>query len=116
MSSIEALWTAQFGDVTAPGNWVNGGVVVFESGRLFGGDGGTYYVGDYACEGGKLGANFKTARYDPTYRTAFGGTEPLDIVANGSLIGEDRIEGSMTATEHPGLKISFVLTRRAQLP
>ena len=39
---LDALWTAEFQVV---GGWTNGGVVILEKGRLFGGDGQYYYVG-----------------------------------------------------------------------
>lgn len=117
MSNIEALWTARFGDVEAPNQWVNGGVVVFETGRLFGGDGGTYYVGSFETEKDHFTAQFKTVIYDPQYRSAFGNLgSTIEVVATGNRIADDKIIGEMHAKIRPDLKIKFDLTKRAELP
>ena len=39
--SVEALWTVEYED---GGSWRNGGVVVCQAGRAFGGDGQYYAV------------------------------------------------------------------------
>ena len=41
---LEALYVVQFGDVALGGRYRPGGVVVFKTNRIFGGDSGYYYV------------------------------------------------------------------------
>jgi len=48
--SIEGLWTAS---MSAPGEF-GAGVIVFETGRVFGGDSSMYYTGSYQVDGGKV--------------------------------------------------------------
>ena len=114
--SVEALWTARFGDISAPGQLVNGGVVVFESGRVLGGDGGSYYVGDYEVDGDDVSAHFTVTVYDPNYGTAFGPLGPkIEVKAVGKR-NQGVIAGVLESPSNPSLSIPFELTRRADLP
>ncbi len=114
--SVEALWTARFGDVSSPGTWENGGVVVLETGRIYGGDGGTYYIGTYEIDRGSFTGKFKSVTFDPRYRSAFGELGPeVDVVAVGTMEG-DVMKGTLSSPAAPGLKIGFDLTKREELP
>ena len=44
MKSLEALWAIRFGPIEAP---VSGGVLIFETGNIYGGDTMYAYVGGY---------------------------------------------------------------------
>jgi hypothetical protein len=48
MPSVEGLYVVEFGDVQAQGIYRNGGVAVLETLRIFGGDSGYYYVGNFS--------------------------------------------------------------------
>ena len=112
--SIEGLWTARFGHYDAPNTWENGGVVVIESGRIFGGDSGTYYLGSVVLDGKSFDANFTVTIYDrERYITAFGNFEtPIEVSAKGERKG-NVIVGRMSLGE---VSIAFDLTKRADLP
>jgi len=117
MKSVEALWTARFGDVSAPDKWENGGVAVFETGRIFGGDGGTYYIGQYEIKGNKLGGKITITRYDERYRLAFGDIpSPMVAIIEAEMTHPDLIRGHMWPESDPKNKIMFDLKRRADLP
>ena len=45
MRQIESLYVAEFGDVDGL-SFRNGGVVILETNRVFGGDSGYFYLGD----------------------------------------------------------------------
>ena len=76
--SLEALWTVEYQDVS---NWVNGGVVVLETGRVFGGDGSFYYVGTFEPTSHGLSAEVRIVHYHGDRRTAFG-DEARDFTGN----------------------------------
>jgi hypothetical protein len=67
----EALYTVEFGNVGSS-EFKNAGVVVLETGRVFGGDGGYYFVGTYAVDHGQLSASIDVTKHDPAFRDAFG--------------------------------------------
>ena len=67
----EALYTVEFGDVTGSG-YINGGVVVLETNRVFGGDSGYYYLGNYTVKDGVLTATVEITKHNPAWANAFG--------------------------------------------
>ena len=74
--SLDALWTAEFQVVSG---WTNGGVVVLEKGRLFGGDGQYYYAGRLSLnpqDKTSLSGHLKVVHYHGERTTAFGDVGP----------------------------------------
>lgn len=72
MPSVEALWLVKFGDHQSPGQVDNGGVLVLESGRGFGGDSGFAYVGTYEVSGDKFKGTFSITQFDPDMESVWG--------------------------------------------
>jgi hypothetical protein len=60
--TIEALWTVEIPDVK--GGWINGGVVVLETGRIFGGDSFYYFLGNYDVSGGNVSGTLNVTHYN----------------------------------------------------
>lgn len=57
---LEALWSVEFNsNFNISGN----GVVVFETGRVFGGDSSMIYVGSYQIENGDIHAEINVRKY-----------------------------------------------------
>ncbi|HVJ40016.1 MAG TPA: GrlR family regulatory protein [Dongiaceae bacterium] len=111
--SLEALWTMQYRDA---GGWQSGGVVVLETGRLFGGDSSFYFIGGYNMAGDKLTAKAAVEHYDGSNFSAFG--VPLksfsvegEFTRKGNLM-----EGYFWQPGNPSLRLPILLTRRADLP
>ena len=65
---VEGLWTVEF---QVEGGWTNGGVVVLNAGRLFGGDSQYYYLGTYAITGETLQGELQVRHYHGEEITAF---------------------------------------------
>ena len=62
MPQIEGLYVVEFGDVAIGGQtytYWNGGVAVLETNRIFGGDSGYYYVGNYTIKDSQFEATVK---------------------------------------------------------
>ena len=117
MTSIEALWVITYGDVAGP--FTNGGIVVFETGRIFGGDSQFYYTGDYRLSGDDVDARVRVTHYHGSPMTAFGfpATEPFDILLFGKLDRRDNtISGMAEAVKFPNRKIPLVLDKKENLP
>lgn len=112
--SIEGLWIARFGDYTAPNSWENGGVIVIESGRILGGDSGTYYLGNVSIDGEAFQATFTVTIYDKERsQYAFGNFKgPIEVHAEGKR-EDDVISGKMT---YGGINLAFNLSKKADLP
>ena len=115
-SSLEALWAVYYGDVVDP-NHFNGGVVVFETSRIFGGDSNFYYTGEYHASGGKIDAKIKVTHYNGHDVTAFGiqvsGSLPIQF--EGRRDG-DKIIGKVWPTDLPDKRLRTVLVHFEDLP
>jgi len=112
--SLDVLWTAEFQVVSG---WTNGGVVVLEKGRLFGGDGQYYYAGRLALnpqDGTSLSGHLKVVHYHGERTTAFGDVGPaFNLEIQGTLLSPTAISGVM---KRPGFAtLAFRLVRREEL-
>ena len=118
MKSVEALWLVNFGDYEMPGEARNGGVLVLETGRGFGGDSGYAYVGTYNVSSDKFEADMSITRFNfsPEVESVWGpDVSELDVLA--SLAREDDIMyGTMWPKAAPDLKLAVFLVRFRDLP
>ena len=117
MISLEALWTIEFEVVTG---WENGGVVVLETNRVFGGDSEYYYLGTFNASlsnsATKFTAEVRAVHYRGEARTAFGDSATdFTVKLEGEQVGEV-IEGKMYRTDNPQNALRIRMTRRAALP
>jgi hypothetical protein len=117
--SVEALWIARFGGAAAPQiirGHSNAGVVVLESGRLFGGDALYYYLGNYTTNGQTVSATAKIVHFNGPVLNAFGTQQrEYEIVVEGTL-DRDTITATMHQTTNPGRRIPIIFERKANLP
>ena len=124
MESVEALWIAHFGDVFTIGTGdvftagtSNGGVVVFETGRVFGGDSGFFYLGEYDVSGDILSAKVTITRFKPGVPSVFGwdidGSRRIEIRGQREA---DLFICEMWAVDQPNTPLPLVLKRVAELP
>jgi hypothetical protein len=114
--NIEALWVARFGDATAPDTMRNGGVVVFETGRLFGGDSAYAYVGSYSISGGSVSGAFEIIRHnaDPQFVDVWlTGDAKVSLTFVGQIIDGNTISAVLS---RDGVTVGCDLHRLAELP
>lgn len=109
---LEALWSVEF---VSNLNIFGSGVVVFETGRIFGGDGQYYYTGKYEVKNGLLNGEIDVVYYSGEPWSVFGTLKQFSL----SLSGQPKestfdIEG--TLNQDPSKKILIRLTKRAELP
>lgn len=116
MNGVEALWAVHFGGLYIPGQH-NGGVVVLETTRIFGGDSCFYYVGKYDLTDNKLTAQVRITHFNGPNKTAFGTSEsdPYDVEFEGVLDGNS-IDGEIWKTDDPNDRLSINLLRLENLP
>lgn len=107
---MEGLWTAEFGSNIGI---VGGGVVVFRDGKILGGDGTYYYVGEYTVKGTVLQAKLRLSPFIEGAESVFktvGRDLTLELV--GSLIGNDRATAQGHPIEIPEIIFGVTLIRR----
>jgi hypothetical protein len=110
--SEEALWTIEF--ETTRG-WTNGGVVVLETGRLFGGDSQFYYVGKYHYAE-PVTAEVRATHYHGSSTTAWSDdAQTFNVKLRGHVSPDrDRIEGTIERQGFPSTR--FRMAKKEQLP
>lgn len=108
---MEGLWTAEFG--TTAGMF-GGGVAVFRNGRVMGGDGTYYYVGEYNLHGNTFEAKLRISPFIPGAQSVFRTAgRDLTLELTGSLVGEGQATAQGSTAEIPGLKFGVKLTKRS---
>ncbi|MGA8864093.1 MAG: GrlR family regulatory protein [Gallionella sp.] len=110
---LEALWSVDFkSSFGMHGN----GVVVFETGRLFGGDSTMIYVGSYKVEHGIIHAEIEVRKYtNVPGMVSVVGLDTFNLTVNGPL-GQHELLLSGHVVEDPSRKITIKAIRRAELP
>ena len=108
---LEGLWTFRF----RRGEDRGAGVIVFETGRLFGGDSSFYFLGTYTVENGFLSGEVEVTRHAELSQFIFPRFDSGTIKLSGPMT-----EPHMTLTGHlaPDTRqhIAVICTRRTDLP
>src|SRR6185437_15828431 len=114
---LEALWSVEFSsNVPGAGNY-GAGIVVLETGRIFGGDGQYFYLGDYKYDirTETATANLKVTHYAGPAHSVFGPAKQFNLVLTGKPQREKfAFDGHVV--ERPQLTLKVRVTRRAELP
>ena len=115
MANVEALWSVSF---KSGFGFAGTGVVVFETGRAFGGDSGWYYLGSYEVKEGKIRGRFLIQHYGAEIPTVFGhfpgNSFEIDMV--GEFENDNTIKAVGTVVELPEANIELVFGRLSDLP
>lgn len=113
--SVEALWTVEY--ELAPHGWTNGGIVVLESERVFGGDSQYYYVGTYVLKDRHFSADIHATHYHGEMWTAFCTDEDtLHLSAHCEWDGDKVIQGTMSSETSPVITLGIKMTKQTDLP
>jgi T3SS negative regulator,GrlR len=108
---IEGFWIVQFEGLSGSG----AGVVTFIKGRVFGGDGGSTYIGDYQVDAKEMKARVRIHNYMPGIVSVIGMQGDYDLEVTGTIEG-DVIRASGSPVGHQVAGLSAQLTRVAKLP
>jgi hypothetical protein len=109
---IEALWTANFSS-TQHGTFASG-VIVFEGGRIFGGDGSYYYLGDYVVEGSTVSAKVVVTHYAGAPTGVLGPMHKGTLEFNGQITG-DTMRGAGVTLGQPQMHLTISCRRLENL-
>ena len=110
---LEALWSVEFqSSFGIHGNCV----VVFETGRVFGGDSAMIYVGSYRVEGGTIYADINVNKYAHVPgMTSVIGFDSFNLKVTGKP-GQNMMILSGHVVEDPLRTMTIRAVRRAELP
>ena len=109
---LEALWSVQF--ITSQQTY-GGGVVIFETQRIFGGDTSFFYVGTYTVDQGQIKGTVRVRRHSQGLPSAFDPLEDFELSLTGKIQpNQFRLDGELVGL--PREKIQVLLTHQAALP
>ena len=109
---IQALWTIDFVSIADAGP----GVLVFQNGRIFGGDAQYYYLGRYEFEVKLLWARVHAHHYAGTHYSIFGPRSNLTLELFGNIRQDGTLFCSGTVVEAPEMGLDVIFERQAALP
>lgn len=110
---LEALWTVEF--VSDNRNYGTG-VIVFDTGRIWGGDASYYYIGTgRADNSGIVQAEIQVTHYNGPPSSIFGPLEKFTVRLKGKVEAPVMLLQGVLE-EAPERKIAIRCTRRAELP
>jgi len=109
---LEALWSVEF---VSNLNIFGSGVVIFETGRIFGGDAQYYYTGRYEVKNGNLEGELEVVNYSGEPWSVFGTLEKFSLVLSGQP-NQDTFDIKGALKGDPSKEILIRLTKRAELP
>ncbi|MGD2075303.1 MAG: hypothetical protein PVI91_12325 [Gammaproteobacteria bacterium] len=110
---LEAVWSVEF---LSNENRVAGGVVVFETGRVFGGDSNYYYLGTYETREGKITAQVTITNFTGITSLIFGEGLPEFSVQVEGTVSDGSFEVRGHLVENPDYEFGIVFKRQAELP
>ena len=112
--SIEAMWQVTFGANSTPGVMVGAGIVVLETGRVFGGDSSFYCTGNYRVDNEIVFATIRVRRHTPGLQSIFGMDDVTLTVRAPLTDAEMWLDG---APQHaPHVHVVACLKRLEELP
>lgn len=116
--SIDGLWMVRFTMLDGARFDYGGGVVVFDAGRVFGGDSGAFYVGHYKRKGDQLDVKIRVGFHDPAIPSVFGaGFSEYTMLGRGQVSpNDDLIELAAAPDIAPERSLVAKLFRLADLP
>jgi hypothetical protein len=112
---LEALWSVSFG-TNLPGMLGGTGIVVFETGRIFGGDSAMIYTGSYKIINGIVEADVHVDTYAAVPGMVSSvGFSTFDLKVTGAP-ANDKLVLSGHVVQDPSRKMTITAIRRAELP
>ena len=91
-----------------------GGVIIFTRGKVFGGDSGFYYIGNYQEASGIVKARIAVHNFDPTVTNILNISKDYELDVSGTVSG-DTISGTAAVPGIPNQSMALHLTRKANL-
>lgn len=111
---IEALYGIEFVSNVDDSGY---GVVVFETGRMLGGDSSFVFVGSYQISNGDIAAEVKCTNDRGVFQSIFGDIKEFTLKLFGTPdTGHEEFMLKGHMVENPSMEVSVKLTRRAELP
>ena len=105
------LWTVEFISTV---NRSGKGVLVFNDGRLLGGDEGYYYSGTYKIDGSQIQGTVNVIRFDPTSISVVGNIDQFALSFSGE-INDYHLTAAAGVVNNPQYKIRIIGNKKEDM-
>jgi T3SS negative regulator,GrlR len=106
------MWTIRFGALDQE---LGAGILVFETGRAFGGDSCFAYTGNYSVDGGLLAGHLRISRHSDGLPAIYpDNANEFDVSFNAQMDSDSFMTGLFSREDYPDG--GFDLYRHAELP
>jgi T3SS negative regulator,GrlR len=108
---VEGFWTLQFS-----GKVYGSGVAILLHGKVFGGESGYYYMGNYTVTEKLLKARVSVHNFDPAVLSGFGITGDFEMEVSVTLQSSDgSAQGTAMIAGQPQHSLGLRMTKRANI-
>ena len=104
----DGIWSSE---VYGPYGWENNGVLRFEDGKIFGGDGHQFTVGSYEMAGSQFTADLEIKFYGRP-KTMFGVADEKFASKVAGSFEDGKITGKIARHDKPEIDLPLRLTRQ----
>jgi hypothetical protein len=105
--NINGLWSVEF---NGSGESIGSGLIVFNEGKILGGDDSYYYRGEYTITDNLLKAILISKHYKGPLNSIFGPMSETHLSIEGA-VSDKFIMGLGHSIKYPSMKMSFKLQR-----
>lgn len=109
--SVDGFWTMRFEGPQVAGT----GVVMMKGGKVYGGETGFYYIGNYESDGNVFKARIAVRNFDPAIPSGFGIPGNYEMDVSGVTKDDATMTGTAMITGQPKYNVGIRLTKRASL-
>ncbi len=108
---LSGLWTVEFSADTGD---MPGGVFIFQRGRIYGGNSGFFYLGNYIIESDFISAKVEVINSSSASNPVFGSLKFSTLILSGRIQSPDmELSGRLSAK--PALKLYVNCTKQADI-
>ena len=108
---VEGFWTVRVEGPQVAGT----GVAMMKGRRVYGGETGFYYLGNYEVDGNVFKARIAVRNFDPAIPSGFGIQGNYEMDVSGVIRDDDTMSGTAMITGRPQYNVGIHLTKRADL-
>ena len=109
--AVDGFWTVRFEGPQVAGT----GVLIMKDKKVYGGETGFYYIGNYQVDGNVFKARVAIRNFDPAVPSGFGIAGDYEMDVSGVIKDDATMTGTAMITGRPQYSVGIRLAKRANL-
>ena len=109
--AVDGFWLLRFDGPQVTGT----GVAMMKGNKVYGGETGFYYIGNYEVDGKVFKARIAVHNFDPAIPSGFGIKGVYEMDVSGLIKDDATMSGTAMIAGHPEYNLGIRLMKRADL-